>query len=629
MSGLELPAFIVGLSGLIAVFENSFAVWRTVRAAHGFGSDVADTLSMLEMEFFRFQTWWTALQHLATTRKAPQISVRHGGTLHVSLQTNMCQPIVGAAEKVLRLLEDVEALLRENRVLAAMEERPTQVTQPAAVSITYLRSRQAEFAQELSKKTPWHRRLLHNIDLWKNESDRTLLRSKLDDIIYWNDTLYSILPQNLRDSILETGIAGYVLEIPGDVQGHSTSRRGSRLRQSAILRENRRLLNSQQPYGEDKKKLQEQLDRTRKAPSWFHRPKPSAVPRDARYTIAEYVPKTHGDENDEKECRVLIEWYPFPKGDLLEVARSRMAQISYMLKAGQGAANLSTLDALGYIEDGDSRRFGLVLQLPVIAVSSAQPTTLHDLLSRKGPSTPRAPAAIAHIFTLPALDRRYELAAAIASGFYSFMLARWHHERFSSLRIAFLLKRPRVGGDGNAAPDISAPIIGGFDISRPASAAQVSVQTFAPPTATELLYLHPRLRESLAKVKTVTGSGTATDAQDLPRFQRIFDIYAFGLFLAEVGFWNTISRIAQGAAGVGFKKNPTELSAPQFRAAVIRKCTDDLACWMGETYRDITLACLAAEDSESADVDSQEGTQELNNFYWDVVVKLLQLSGDQ
>lgn len=55
MSGLEIPAFIVGLSGLAAVFRQTCAVWRTISSAGDYGEDVAKSMDKLEMEYFRFQ----------------------------------------------------------------------------------------------------------------------------------------------------------------------------------------------------------------------------------------------------------------------------------------------------------------------------------------------------------------------------------------------------------------------------------------------------------------------------------------------------------------------------------------------------------------------------------------------
>lgn len=68
---MDVAGLVVGLSGLVAVFETSCKVWRTIRAASGFGDDVADSIRKLEMEFFRFYTWWDVLRSLELQKVSP------------------------------------------------------------------------------------------------------------------------------------------------------------------------------------------------------------------------------------------------------------------------------------------------------------------------------------------------------------------------------------------------------------------------------------------------------------------------------------------------------------------------------------------------------------------------------
>ncbi|KAF3934661.1 hypothetical protein ABW20_dc0103615 [Dactylellina cionopaga] len=598
MSGLEIPAFIVGLSNLIAVFEKTFLIWRTIRAAYGFGEDIADTLAMLEMEFFRFQTWWTALQHLTLAHKPKTQVSKTPSDLQEELQRDICQPIIAAADAVLKSLEEVESLLRKNGVLGVMVQRPDQDPQ-APLSVSHVRHRQIDFATEVSKKTPWHKRLLHNTDIWK-DSDKKSLQTKLENIRHWNDSLYSILPQNLRNSILEIGIAGYILPIPGDAQRIA---KPSHLTQMAILKENRRAILNRQPDPD----LQRQLNRMKKDLSQFGILPYSTVSYSERYTITEYMPSTN-DPKDQ-ECRVVIEWYPYPKEKSIDTARQRIAQIAYLLQSGQGAVNLSTLDALGYVEK--AKNFGLVLRLPTNTLAPVEPVILHSLLARKLSS---------QYNTLPTLNSRYALAITIASSFYSFMFTRWHHERFSSLKVFFLLPQQKISaGISHAQPDISSPIIGGFDISRPDSTTEVSIQGSSIPEDAELLYLHPVLRKAFKNNDDMNTN--PSHAIPPPRYQRVYDVYSFGIFLVEVGFWNIISNIVKRSQSTGSKAS---LSPDEFKDAIIQKCENDLACWMGEAYRDITLACLRAEDTGTGASDQQDA-QELNDFYWNVVVNLLQI----
>jgi hypothetical protein len=82
--------------------------------------------------------------------------------------------------------------------------------------------------------------------------------------------------------------------------------------------------------------------------------------------------------------------------------------------------------------------------------------------------------------------------------------------------------------------------------------------------------------------------------------------------LAEIGFWNTLPVFALG------RQRKSDLSPTALRAAVIEKYKTDLTCWMGERYRDATLRCLNAEKINEGGVG-----EELNNFYWQVVLELI------
>ncbi|KAJ0140377.1 Uncharacterized protein HZ326_16697, partial [Fusarium oxysporum f. sp. albedinis] len=161
MSGLEIPAFIIGLGGLISVFEKGFEVWRVIRRADDFGDDVADWMCKLEMEFFRFQTWWTALEHLAITKKSSHSVLNvplQSSPLQVTLDKQFGKPIIDAATSVLRLLEKIEGILQRNGVLVVMQAEPAVTDHDGDLGEATAKSRQRlkRFANELLKHTPWH-----------------------------------------------------------------------------------------------------------------------------------------------------------------------------------------------------------------------------------------------------------------------------------------------------------------------------------------------------------------------------------------------------------------------------------------------------------------------------------------
>ena len=116
-------------------------------------------------------------------------------------------------------------------------------------------------------------------------------------------------------------------------------------------------------------------------------------------------------------------------------------------------------------------------------------------------------------------------------------------------------------------------------------------------TSVSETYRHPRLR---------------IPAHEQPRYEIKYDIYSFGLLLAEIGFWLSIAKI--GAANSPRHGGVSE----SFKLGVTNKCASDLACWMGEPYRDITIRCL-----QVGDPDASSSVEDLTGIYWNVVLELV------
>ena len=58
---MEVAGLVIGIAGLATVFETGCKIWLTVAKASQYGDNVANALSKLEMEFFKFQAWWVVL----------------------------------------------------------------------------------------------------------------------------------------------------------------------------------------------------------------------------------------------------------------------------------------------------------------------------------------------------------------------------------------------------------------------------------------------------------------------------------------------------------------------------------------------------------------------------------------
>ncbi|KAF5687896.1 hypothetical protein FDENT_5186 [Fusarium denticulatum] len=604
MSGLEIPAFIIGLGGLISVFEKGFEVWRVIRRAEDFGDDIADWMCKLEMEFFRFQTWWTALEHLAITKRSSHSVLNvplQSSPLQMTLDEQFGKPIIDAATSVLRLLEKIEGILQRNGVLVVMQAEPI-ITDPGAdlgEATAKSRQRLKRFASDLLKHTPWTTRIKHSTSPWKEDSDKTALDDSLESMIYWNNTLYSILPQNIRDSILELGIAGYALGSPEnikDIVNLSNDRNGT-LSQSAKLMSIRQRFKDGDGLGADVDAILQKMELNE---AEFEGMVAADIFKGCQYTISQYTSQG-GDIS-----RVLIEWIPIPKDfDAYKLAQSRMARISYTLQQIRSFSAIQPLPALGFVEFGGATSFGLVSTLPLSFTSSTKVYTLYDMLSggQKSATGSKSASRVQH--TLPSLNQRLQLASKLVMGFYTFLLTQWHHERFNSLHIAFLIHETDTK---SKALDLNQPIIGGFAISRPDSPTELSIS--ASVEDTEVVYLHPDIRKRLKSGAKQTGNEQ--------RFQRVHDIYAVGLLLAEIGYWRPIVKVAESGA----KGSKADFMSPeQFKEAIIKKCKSDLAFFAGETYRDITLRCLLA--GESGGVQAENDAAGLDNLYWDVGINLM------
>jgi len=289
---------------------------------------------------------------------------------------------------------------------------------------------------------------------------------------------------------------------------------------------------------------------------------------------------------------VLIEWYDLPQStaarvELRSIALERLARLSVLLSQENKPSTLCTPDSIGCIETGHLHRLGLVSRVPDGFSTSTQPVSLYSLLNRKpllGTSS-RAP--------LPTLSQRFTLAATLASSLYTFILARWHHKMFNSLNIVFMFP---TAGAGVSLPDLSRPLVCGYSLSRPSAPEEISICGMQTPVSET--YRHPRLR---------------VPAHEQPRYEIKYDIYSFGLLLAEIGFWQSIAKI--GAAN---SPRHGGVSAEGFKAGVTNKCASDLACWMGERYRDITIRCL-----QVGDPDAFNSVEDLTGFYWNVVLELV------
>lgn len=167
-------------------------------------------------------------------------------------------------------------------------------------------------------------------------------------------------------------------------------------------------------------------------------------------------------------------------------------------------------------------------------------------------------------------------------------------------------------------PGLENPYVSSFGLSRPENPGGISFPLFR--TVEFEMYLHPFQLKALAEKK------------EPPKARAAFDIYGFGLMLAEVGFWNKVGNItgisnkkvsSSSSSGSGNGKNGGPWGSEEVRRLVVAKCESDLACWAGRRYRDVVLTFLRAEDVMNGGVG-----EDLSDFFDLVVAELAKCCDD-
>jgi hypothetical protein len=170
--------------------------------------------------------------------------------LAVHLSGSAQNPIVTAAQSILSALIDIERAFRELGVLEVLESQSSVEWQPtneaqgtprsAESRLKEAASARSRMSRHLVSAIPWRKRVKHDAAPWR-ESNKERLNSKIQEISYWNEVLYSVLPSDLKDSILRQGISSYVLADPEEAAPISQLGEGVMSQQAKLFEANKKL----------------------------------------------------------------------------------------------------------------------------------------------------------------------------------------------------------------------------------------------------------------------------------------------------------------------------------------------------------------------------------------------------
>ena len=227
-----------------------------------------------------------------------------------------------------------------------------------------------------------------------------------------------------------------------------------------------------------------------------------------------------------------------------------------------------TAPCLGYVrivESDYQTRFGIVFEKLLTDSVQSDIITLRDLLGQN---------------SKPSLNRRISLCAVIAHYIHSFHAVNWLHKALRPDNIIFF--------SSSGPPDLRAPFVSGFELSRPSIIDQMTEKPAFDPSKD--IYRHPN-----------TQSGQ-TDGN----YRKSYDIYSLGVVLIEIALWQRVEDI------VGFhnlsEAKPRVLreiqswllgkSALPLNVAKTEPYLQQVVSACGDTFRNVIERCLEADAVE-------------------------------
>jgi hypothetical protein len=158
-------------------------------------------------------------------------------------------PVITIAQSIVRILQEIEGVLRDSGALSALESRAGTTGPEGSVrsgprsigdQLGEARLGVEGLSRHLLSAVSWRKRVKHDATPWR-QSNKELLDDKLQQLGRWNDVLFSILPRELRESILTQGMSGLLLAQPEEAGSIAGLDRGAISQQAKLLQVHRKL----------------------------------------------------------------------------------------------------------------------------------------------------------------------------------------------------------------------------------------------------------------------------------------------------------------------------------------------------------------------------------------------------
>lgn len=298
---------------------------------------------------------------------------------------------------------------------------------------------------------------------------------------------------------------------------------------------------------------------------------------------------------------VWIEWKsyeppPFQPSGPDPKIHERVKALAALLKENNSKDQFRAPHCLGYFQDTDPEtgedhcRFGLVFEKPPTAHPNTRPISLRALLTSAD-------------VDMPSLSDRIELMKLLSETLERLHAVNWLHKGLRSSNILFF------SDCGPQEISYADPYISGFDYSRPAMNDDMTEKP--PENASSDIYRHPLVQGSGGR----EGSGGG--------FKKSYDLYALGIILLEIAYWQPIDKIL-GIQNLEKAKPSVTISARD-RLLKEQKFLKYVRSHLGDKVMRVVKACLEGPGAfglkKNVDEKKEVVGAELQRMFYEKVVK--------
>lgn len=234
---LEIPAFMVGLSGVITVVEKGLRIWQIIASTKYFGEDLVKTMCKLHFEYALFQAWCEGVGVLPNktgaaklARPKPMRERSRAYSFTEELEDESRSPFYIAVTQIVDILEKVQEVSTKIRILQRKADRGVgkglvETATPGILAIALgsaavpisLGGQKRSLERSLSKIS-FFRRTKFQVAISETSSEKEQLDDLIEEFAKWNRKIWDFLPAQMKDTVIREYLPATVFDNKYDRQ---------------------------------------------------------------------------------------------------------------------------------------------------------------------------------------------------------------------------------------------------------------------------------------------------------------------------------------------------------------------------------------------------------------------------